>query len=162
MLSKPLPITLVAIALSAAVKLAVFRSEDPSIQSYPVFAYFLWLLLAIIGRTWNASRKVPNAPYRYHAVAGMQVAAIYALLIAAFTYLYYTAIDVDFFANKIADTIAQLEAKGASQKNIKQFMKNARTIYDPFLHSTLVMFGFLILGVIYSLIIGGLVRKMPR
>lgn len=162
MLRKPLPIALVAIAFSAAAKLIVFQLNDPSLSMLPVFSYFLWLLLAIAGRTYNSFKLVPTAPFRYYAVAGMQVAAIFALLIGVFTYIYYTAIDVDFMANKTASTLQKLEESGATPKNIRQFQKNAETIYNPYLHSTLTLFGFLILGVVYSLVVGGLIRRMPR
>ncbi|MGD1845628.1 MAG: DUF4199 domain-containing protein [Salibacteraceae bacterium] len=162
MLKKPLNVALLAVALSAAVKLFVFQSGNPDISLVPTYSYFLWLLLAIAGRTWAAKQVLPDGPYRYYAVAGMQVAAIYAVLIALFTYTYYAAIDVDFFANKTTENIRLLEESGATPKNIKQFKKNAATIYDPFLHSTITLFGFLMIGVVYSLVIGGLIRKMPR
>lgn len=89
--------------------------------------------------------------------AGMRTAAMYAILMTAFVYTYYSIIDPTYFDIKLKN---QLVIASENEMDLEQVKKTGEFVLSPFFQSTITLIGFLLLGSFYSGIITFLVRKM--
>jgi hypothetical protein len=89
--------------------------------------------------------------------AGMRVAAMYAALMTAFVYLYYSTIDPTYFDLKLKK---QLVVANENGMDLEQVRNTGEFVLSPFFQSTITLIGFLLLGSFYSGIITFLVRKL--
>ncbi|MEX2380391.1 MAG: DUF4199 domain-containing protein [Vicingaceae bacterium] len=89
--------------------------------------------------------------------AGMRVSAMYAILMTAFVYLYYSTIDPTYFDLKLKK---QLILANENEMDLEQVRKTGEFVLTPFFQSTITLIGFLLLGSFYSGIITFLVRKL--
>jgi len=163
-MNKSLSIAIGAALLAIVVKLSIFSiygSETPY-DEYPRYGY----LLIVLGAVYFgivAFKKQVNAPTPFleDAKEGTKTGAIFALLMAAFSYIYYSFIDKAYFANKIAEKV-RLASEQLDEKGIKAVTGSSEVIFSAFFHSTITLMGFLFLSIIYSLILTFLIRKIPQ
>jgi len=91
--------------------------------------------------------------------AGMRIASVYALIMSAFIYIYYSQIDTQYFEQKIQERIELTIKQG---EDIEQAKKSMEMVSTPFFQSTLTLIGFLILGSFYSAMLAFLIRRISR
>jgi len=97
----------------------------------------------------------------------MKSAAVYALIMAVFLFVYYKFIDTEYFSKRIADNINTLKSIDISLADstnnklglinrdamIENQINTAKMVFSPFYNSTFSLLGFLITGGIYSFLI---------
>ena len=139
--------------------------------SYSGMAYLFYMLLMILlALREHKQREVrEKMPFFQDVKTAMQSVALFAVITAAFTYIYYSYLDTDFFANKIqqrmemAESVNLDELEGNVPKTREEFVQQEKNlsemIFSPFNHATLTLVGFLIIGGIYSIVVVLLVRK---
>lgn len=89
--------------------------------------------------------------------AGMRIAALYAIAMAAFLYLYYEFIDPTYFESyPLGAEEKTKEMAGEELAKAKETLEFAKSAY---FNSTISLLGFLLLGSFYSALIAFLVRK---
>ena len=91
--------------------------------------------------------------------AGVVISVYNALIMALFTYILYTLIDPGLTAKKLAFVEEMMLQKGTPQASIDVVMKMQEKLSKPLISSILSIFSFLLIGVIFSLIIGIFVQK---
>lgn len=87
--------------------------------------------------------------------AGMRTAAMYAIFMTAFVYLYYSTIDPTYFDLKLKN---QLIVANENGMDLEQVKKTGEFVLSPFFQSTITLIGFLLLGSFYAAIITFLIR----
>ena len=92
--------------------------------------------------------------------AGMKVAGMYAVLMAAFAYLYYSFIDSEYLIMKLESQIQTVIKNGANQGDVLKHRENGRFFLSAYFMSTITLVGFIILGTFYSSLITFFVRKV--
>ena len=91
-----------------------------------------------------------------------KIASIYALVISAFTWLYYAVINPDYFANKISGAVKEAEALNMPVEDVDQVRNTVEFIFDAFTHSTITLFGYIAIGFFYTIILVMLFRSRPK
>ena len=80
---------------------------------------------------------------------------------SVFIYIYYSWIDPGFFTHKINEALILMKSNGNTPEEIKEYILTAKIIFSPGKLSSFTLFGYLILGIIYSAICGLLLHKIP-
>lgn len=154
------------ILASIVVKLVLF-STGVEAQRAVTVTVFANLLLVSIGtffglRQFKIKAARPTS-FKEDVKAGMRVASIYAIFLAVFAYFYYGKIDTTFFSTMIESRVAIAREAQANGQEVD--LKNVRSlgefIFSLRTHTTVTLFGFLITGTIYSLMISYFMRKFP-
>lgn len=87
----------------------------------------------------------------------MKVTSVFALIIAAFTYVYYAFIHPSYFENMRATRIA-----AAPEAQVEAITSNVEFIFSPFIHSTITLMGLMVIGFFYTIILVLILRAVPR
>ena len=149
--------------VSILLKLIVFAGnyQYTSVEQFSIFGNIFVLLTGVfLGIQQFKNRVQTKTSFLQDVKAGMRVAALYAIFITLFVYLYYSFIDNTYFSVKLSNQIQLLEqSEEGSAANIKKAKELGAFILSPFFHSTVTLIGFLILGSFYAAIITFLVRK---
>jgi len=164
----------VAFALIALVaKLTFFYLGIQHLDTtYIWYIYMLLLLVAIFfGIRTNLSTEAGISSFSGNFKTGARTASIFALLVAAITYIYYAQIDVDFFDIRIQEELDSYPAKIANaikdgtmtEDEIKQRIINEsssiKTIYSPYFHSMFTMFGLVFIGLFNSAVFAFMMKR---
>ena len=91
--------------------------------------------------------------------AGIVISIYNALIMALFTYILYTLIDPGLTAKKLAFVEEMMLQKGTPQASVDMVMKMQEKLSKPLISTIINVFSLLLIGVIYSLIIGIFVQK---
>ncbi|PCJ86992.1 MAG: hypothetical protein COA57_05290 [Flavobacteriales bacterium] len=176
-----LKFALVFASLSILLKLGLFTANIlPKSDGtfYLIAVNLMFILLAVFFSINKARVKLNGMPRSVasYAKEGMKSAAVFALTMALFGYIYYQYIDADYLPNMIEQRIAAAENADFEQlqKDNLQFSKitkeefihaqkeQAQTILSPFSQGTFTLFGYLLIGVVYSLLTAFLMRKVLK
>jgi amino acid transporter len=148
------------LAISFLLKLSVYFNslQFSTFENVALFANIFVLMTGVFfGIRLFKSQQKEATSYIDDFKAGMRIAAVYALLMSIFLYVYYAHIDPTYFEIKLQN---QLEA-AQNQENIDlaKAQEMGEFILSPYFQSTVSLLGFLILGSFYSALIAFLVRK---
>lgn len=146
----------------------LFLAPDDAFDMYVRFFYLLCFLAALFFgvRSWKIQRG--PTPFTDDIKSGMKIASIYALVVSAFTWLYYAKINPAYFQARIAERVeaakAAIEsaADKAGEIDLSQVEQTAGFIFNAFTHASLTLFGLMALGFFYTIIIVMLFRWKPR
>ena len=86
-------------------------------------------------------------------------AAIYALIMGVFLYLYYTFIDLDEFPQKMEERIAALVAAGKTEADARESLL---VMFTPFNYASITFFTLLAVGAFNALVIAATQHKLLR
>ncbi len=164
-------VTFALIALVA--KITFFSLEIQHIDTtYIWYVYMLLLLVAIyFGIRTNIETEKGLSSFSGNFKTGARTASIFALLVAAITYIYYAQIDVNFFDIRIQEEIDSYPQKIANalkdgsmtKEEIKHRIMNEsssiKTIYSPYFHSMFTMFGLVFIGLFNSAVFAFLMKR---
>jgi len=143
-----------------------------------IMANMLFMILAIFLTLYSTN---DSGSFLSDFKVGMQATAKYAIIIGLVIFVYYKFIDVDFFEKRIIERqnielkkIKEIDGfenfvsknpdyKGMSQNDyLERLEEQDRALQSPGTQFTLSVFGMIFLGLIYSLIITLLNRKVLR
>lgn len=157
------------------VKLIFFNAGWHS-KYYPaiIFINILLVLLAMVTGLWSeAKHSKPKGSYLEIVKSCLRPAALYIVLVTAFVYLYYNAIDKEHVKNLVEQRMAAAEKMDFEelQKSNIEFKEmtrndfldrereNAEQIFSPFSVATATLFGLLMLSFFYALIIAYVYKR---
>ena len=83
---------------------------------------------------------------------GMKISALNALLFSSFIYIYYKWIDLMFFTAKINKDLLLMKSRNNSPAEIEQYLKTTSILYSPSSLFQATLFGFIVIGAIYSIL----------
>lgn len=90
---------------------------------------------------------------------GSLTSAVLGLLSSAFTIFYIQFIDPNLLTQGIDQMREELERKGMDDAQIEQALEVSQKFMSPGIMFVSVIFGYLIMGFIFSLIIAAIMRK---
>ncbi len=90
---------------------------------------------------------------------GFKSAAVYAILIAVFIWVYYASVESHYFEHRVNAMVAQGLAEGQPENVIRPRMER---FFTPFNYTTITFFALLIAGAFNALLIGMLHHKVLR
>jgi len=140
----------------------IFLAPDESFDMYTRFFYLLCFLIALlIGlRIWKKDNM--NIAFTEDVKTGMKVVSIYAIIISAFTFIYYKYINPGYFAQKIQAAVDAVASSGSPEADLEQVSDTASFVFNAFTHSTLTLFGLMVIGFFYTLVLTLLFRYKPK
>lgn len=147
------------LAISFLFKLAVYFNDlqgtsfDKAGKFANIFILMSGVFFAI--RLYKSQEKEPT-PFLSDFKAGLRIAALYAICMAAFLYGYYELIDPGYFGPLEMPNLDEQGISKEDQIKAREAIEFARSAY---FNSTISLLGFLIMGSFYSAIIAYLVRK---
>ena len=165
---------LVFVVLTASFKVAAFNWLPPETgPQASVMAYLLGELMAIT-LAFKAAQRVGEPPIFLENVKdALRPALLYAILVAAFAFVYHGYIDPEYMEVRKERMIEQAAVQWEELKDVppydklgrEQFMKNqintAETMNKPFLHATFSLVGFFMFGVGFGLFLVVAYRRIP-
>lgn len=174
---KALNIALFASAGAILAKLVLFQFNAE--YQYTVYSNILFLLVAIFfGIRQGMIENNGNTTYLNDVKSGARTAAVFAVIIALFAYVYYSNINPEFLQAKIDERMVLVEnitpqeietlqaegkiAQGLTKEDlINKELENTQNFYSPFFYATLSLIGYLLVGIVYSLFLGLILRNAP-
>ncbi len=140
----------------------IFFLASEDFDTYSRFFYLLCFLAALfIGlRAWKIQHQ--GSPFTDDVKSGLKIASIYAIIISAFTYAYYAFINPSYFETKISEAVVAAEEAGLTEKNLENVQNTTSFIFDAFTHSTLTLFGYITMGLFYTIVLVLLFRYRPK
>ncbi len=157
----PFSIAVWMVLISILLKMGVFLTSNQFTEygQVAVFGNIFFLLTGIfLGIRLHKRVKLSTSSFIDDFKAGMKVAAYYAILMAAFVFIYYSFIDYSYFDLKLAK---QIEVATEQEMNIEQVKQTGEFVLSPFFQTTISLIGFILLGSFYSAILTFLMRKVP-
>jgi len=136
-----------------------FLAPNEDFDMYTRFFYLFCFLAALLFglREWKAQNR--QSDFTTDVKTSMKITSVYALILSAFTYAYYKWINPAYFVEKIESRTAAVAETGADPEVIAQQTKLAETFFDAFTHSTITLFGILVIGFFYSIVLVMLFRS---
>lgn len=129
------------------------------LDNYVRFAYLLVFLLALFFglRNWKSNNE--GSSLVSDIKSGLKIASIYAIILSAFTYIYYKLINPAYFEERIAKA---LQLASESGEDLSKVRDTASFIFDAFFHSTITLFGLIAIGFFYTVVLVALFRTKPE
>jgi hypothetical protein len=176
MFKNPFQVAITFAIIALVVKLAAFSMgiQHGAMEKYIFYIYMLLLLLTVfVGIRSNKIMNEGTTSLGKDFKAGARSASIFALLVTAITYFYYSNIDPEFFEIKRAESLETLPLKIKQaisdgdmtieeiKEKVKGNIKSAHTIFSPYLHSMATMFALVFIGLFQSIVFAFLMKKYP-
>jgi hypothetical protein len=154
--------SLVISSLYVIIKLVIFQAgwQYQSVDQYSVYVVFLILLAGIYMGMRETLKAKQQMELKHLIKSGAKIAALSALIMAGFLYVYYTYIDVNYFPKMIQQRLVMMKENGNTPEEAKEYYLTAKyLIFAPDKVATFALFGYLLMGIFYSLISGFLLRR---
>ena len=176
MFKNPFQVAITFALVALIVKLGAFSLgiQHGGMEKYIFYIYMLLLLLTVfIGIRSTKMLNEGTTSLGQDFRAGARSASIFAILVTAITYFYYSNIDTEFFEIKRAERLSitleevtkALQDGDMTAAQIKQHaidrVMTASTIFSAYLHSMGTMFGLVFIGLFQSIVFAFLMKKYP-
>lgn len=170
-MKSPLIVAVFFALIYIIIKLVVFNLGKSVELFIPLILVNIMLILlaALFGlRAWKKSHKSQGDNFLEDLKCTMRNISVYALVVTAFVYVYYSAIDTDFrqklqdrqFAEITQEDFKEMQKndpdmlKHKTLDDYKKLKKNEMELFtSPFMTSTLTLMGLILIGFFYSLLI---------
>ncbi len=154
-------------ALSAIlIRLALFYFgyESAETSKYVFLVHILFILLSIFFSVLQFRRFFPEKTgFTTYLKHGLKGGAVYSVILTAFLWVFYGAINEDTFTAKRENLIAQqIENQDLAEAEQVKARENIENFFTPFNYSTISFLGFLFISVFYSVGVALLFHFMPR
>ncbi len=123
--------------------------------------YFLFLLLAIFFGMRASFLQNPQRTFGQLFKVGARASATFALVVSAFTYVFYKWFDPNYFAGLIAARIDEAKSLGYPEDQLENVTATSQVIFSLSMHIPLTLIGFTLLGISYSVIVALIFKKVP-
>lgn len=159
-MAKSLNIALNFALIGILVKFTIFILELP--REYAIYGYFLFILFALFFGLRKHFEKKGYQGIGNTVKEGMRIASVYSIVITLFTYIYYTYIDSGFLQSRLTERILEAQELGYSEEQIEQVRASGEFFFSVSMHTSFTLFGFMIVGLIYSVIWAIIFWKVPN
>lgn len=148
------------------------KTFDLTIDSYAMYLNLFLILASIFLSIRYFKQKNTQSIFLDDFKNGMKSAALFALMVSVYTFIHYKFIDDVYLTKRIENRMQMANSydENLLKNNPKQFTKiqflekeqaMSEFIFSPFNHASFVLFGYLIIGMIYSIGVTFLGRKSP-
>ena len=133
--------------------LFIANAQNTVLGKYYLFAYFLFILVGILfGLKEYIKNDTVGTSIGEKIKVGIKISGLNALLYSAFIFIYYKWIDIRFFASKINKDMLLMKSRNNSPSEIEQYLNTAKNFFSPSSLFQATLFGFLLIGIIYSIL----------
>lgn len=158
------------------IKLVIFslNMQHGDMENYIRYIYMLLLLITIFfGIRSNKIIEGGKTSFIQDFKAGARTAALFGVIVAVITYIYYAKIDAEFFVMMQNEKIAILNGKVTEMIQAGTLTKDAlvetyynqlfgiKTMLSPYFQAMWTMFGLVFMGLFDSLLFAFLMKKIP-
>ncbi len=124
-----------------------------------IFMLIQIVILFFLVKSYRDNFKYGNITFGQALGAGMIIFLYYAIIMAIFTYILYTAIDPDLIDKQLAFTEEEMLKRGLPEETVEAGMKVQTKLMKPAIMAPISIFGSMIQGLFMSLIVAAFVRK---
>jgi hypothetical protein len=117
------------------------------------------VLLYFLLKSYRDNFMHGQITYGQSVGAGMVIFVYYAIIMAVFTYLLFTVIDPGLVKKSMAISEEAMVKKGLPQSAIDTGMAFTAKIMKPAIMAIFSIFGSMLMGVIYSLLVSIFIKK---
>lgn len=149
---------------SIIVKLSIFhfglQHDDIGRLSLiiPILFLLIGLVVGMISMKDTSNNADEKISFKNDAKNGIRIAALNAIFFSLFIYLYYSVIDANFFDYRISEGLKALFKQGSSKEELKNYYINARFFLNPSRQAYFTFFGYLFMGLLYSVAIAFIIN----
>lgn len=150
--------TLIAIAV-CTLRLILFHLGRAPEGTDFLIVHFSALVTIVFFTDHRLLRTDKSAGFPDLMREGFKSAAVYALIVALFIWIYYASVEANYFQNKVNAMVAKGMAEGQPESVIRPRMER---FFTPFNYTTITFFTMLIAGAFNALLLGALHHKVLR
>lgn len=152
-------LTLLSATAVMAVRLLLHGIGRPAEGTEFMLVHFLAIVTIIFFAGQRLLRTDPRNGFPDLLREGFRHAAVYAVLIGVFLWIYYTFVEADHFRVRIDQLVAQGVEEGQPEDLIRERMER---FFTPFNYATITFFALMAVGAFQTLLIGLLHHKLLR
>lgn len=155
---------LIITVASIVVKLGVYYAglqQDEFVRLsllIPILFLLLGLFLGIIEMRKSTNVNDEHIGFKNDVKNGIRIAVLNAIFYSIFIYLYYSQIDTGFFHFRISEGLKTLFEQGSTKGELINYYKNAHFFLNPSKQSYFTLFGYIFLGLLYSVAIAFIIN----
>lgn len=152
-------LTLFAAFAVIALRIFLFYSGHPPEGTDFMLVHFFALVTLIYFTGHRMLMKDPRTRFPDLMRNGFSNAAIYAVLMGVFLYVFYTYIDVEEFPRKMEERVASVVAAGKTEAEARESLS---AMFSPFNYASITFFALLVVGAFNGLLIAVIQHKLLR
>lgn len=152
-------LVLFAVAAVIALRLALFYSGHAPEGTDFMIVHFLALVTVVFFGGHQLLSNDPRTRFPGLVRNGFRNAAVYALLMGLFVWMFYSVIDTEEFPSKINERVALVVAQGRSEAEARQGLE---AMFSPFNYASITFFALLAVGAFNALMIAAIHHKLLR
>ena len=148
--------TFIFVAFAIVTKLLLFYLAigDEQQKKIIILFHLLFILLSV----FFSIKSVANKNFFLENFkAGSKAALVYAISISIFVFVYYSFIDAGYFVS-MQNEIIKTQIVNAKVNEVESIKKNIQAFFTVFNYTTITLTGFIVIGVLFSVIIS-IVKK---
>lgn len=151
--------TLIAAIAIIALRLVLFNMGRPADGTDFMLVHFLAIVTVVYFADARLLRAEPRSGFPDLLREGFRQAALYAVLMLGFLWLYYTQVEDSLFQERIDERVAMAVAEGQPEAVVRERMER---FFTPFNYATITFFALLAVGAVQTFVIGLLHHKVMR
>jgi hypothetical protein len=124
----------------------------------PILFLLIGLLLGIRAMGKISEQNDEFSGFKIDFKNGIRIAAFNAIFYSIFIYLYYSQIDAGFFHYRISEGLKSLFSQGSSKEELILYYQNAHFFLNPSRQAYFTFFGYLFIGLLYSIAIAFIIN----
>lgn len=152
-------LVLFTVAAVIALRLGLFYSGHAPEGTDFMLVHFLALVTVVFFGGHRLLASDPRTRFPGLVRDGFRNAAVYALLMGLFLWLFYSVIDTEEFPRKIDERVAAVVAQGRSEAEARQGLE---AMFTPFNYASITFFALLAVGAFNALLIAAVHHKLLR
>lgn len=142
-----------------ALRLILFGMDMPPQGTDFMLVHFLAIVTVVFFADLKLLRTSKRSGFPDLVREGFKSAAVYALLLTAFLWIYFASIETGSFERRIEELVFRAVEEGASELEARhRFMG----FFTPFNYASMSFFALLAIGGVNALVIGAIHHKVLR
>lgn len=154
MLKPDLKFAFYFVMIACIIRMVLFYGGliTPKTGQYVIFMHMLFILLSIFFAIRNSGSmlKPKEARLGHELKASVKAGGLYSVLTTAFVFIYYKAIDVNYFILKQQELIS--EASKDPGADVEQVKKSVESFFSLMNYCTVTLLGLMLLTFVYGIV----------
>ncbi|HRH37878.1 MAG TPA: DUF4199 domain-containing protein [Flavobacteriales bacterium] len=142
-----------------AFRLVLFYSGNSPEGAEFLIVHFLAVITAVFITDQKLLRTNKDVTFPELMREGFKSAAVYAILVSIFIWVFYTWVDMHYFEQRVNAMVHQGVLAGKKEQDIRP---NIMRFFTPFNYTTITFFTLLITGALNALVIAAIHHKVLR
>jgi hypothetical protein len=152
-------LTLITALAVILIRIGLFHAGHPAEGTDFMFVHFMALVTIVFFTGKRSLEQDPSINIILLVRDGFKNAAVYALLMGIFLYIYYNTVEDGYFAMRVNEMVAVGVGEGQPEDVIRPRLEK---FFTPFNYASMTFFLLLIAGGVNAFLIGLLHHKVLR